>query len=103
MFVNLTPHPIVFVDGPTVPPSGNVARVASTPKEVGKHDGVSLKYPNWGFVQGLPDPVDGVMYIVSAMVRERVVGRTDVASPGDLVRDEKGTVVGCRDLVVNVQ
>lgn len=100
-FVNLTPHAVVVVGGPTLPPSGSVARCSSTSVPAGEHGGVALSRVSFGAVEGLPDPEEGVLFVVSALVRAAVPGRSDVASPGDLVRDAAGAVVGCRNLVVN--
>lgn len=71
-----------------IPPSGSVARCAATSTPAGA-------------VEGLPDPSTGILFIVSALVRSAVPARADVASPGDLVRDAAGAVIGCRNLVVN--
>ena len=100
-FVNLTPHAVVVVGGPTLPPSGSVARCASSSTPAGEHGGVGLVRTVFGAVKGLPEPEAGVIFVVSALVRAAVPGRSDVASPGDLVRDAAGAVVGCRNLVVN--
>jgi hypothetical protein len=101
-FCNLTPHAIVVVGGPTLPPSGAIARCATKSAPAGEHEGVALVATAYGTVEGLPEPAPGVLYVVSAIVRSAVPERTDVASPGDLVRNEAGAVVGCRNLVVNV-
>ena len=100
-FVNLTPHAIVCVDGPTLPPSGALARCATKSVFAGEHASVLLASVAYGAVEGLPEPVPGVIYIVSALVRSAVPLRLDVASPGDLVRDSAGAVIGCKNLVVN--
>lgn len=100
-FVNLTPHPITIVNGPTVAPSGQLARCASQSVPAGEHGGVALSRVTFGAVEGLPDPEPGVLYIVSALVRAAIPTRSDVASPGDLCRDEKGAVIGCKGLTVN--
>jgi len=100
-FVNLTPHAIVVVGGPTIPPSGKLARCVSSSVSVGEHAGVSLCRTSYGAVDGLPDPEAGVIYIVSALVRAAVPHRADVASPGELVRDAAGSVIGCKGLSVN--
>lgn len=100
-FLNLTPHAVVVVNGPTLPPSGQVARCSSASVPAGEHGGVPLSRVSFGAVEGLPDPEPGVIFVVSGLVRAAVPGRSDVASPGDLVRDEKGAVVGCKGLVVN--
>ena len=67
----------------------------------GEFEGIPLARTAFGAVEGLPGPVEGVVYVVSALVRSAVPGRCDVTSPGDLVRDSEGRVVGCRGLVVN--
>lgn len=105
-FVNLTPHDVRIVgvrylDHITIPASGKVARVASTSTLVGEYEGIPMMRSTLGEVEGLPAPRDGVIYVVSALVRSAVPHREDVASPGDLVRDERGNVIGCRGLVVN--
>jgi hypothetical protein len=45
--------------------------------------------------------IEPTRYIVSAMVRVAVPLRMDVFSPADFVRDEKGTIIGCRALEGN--
>lgn len=101
MLINLTPHTVNFVDGPAVPPSGTVARVNQTTERFGSVDGVNLVRATFGDVIGLPFPVDGTIFIVSAMVRAACTNRDDLASPGDLVRDAAGAVIGCNSLIVN--
>ncbi len=100
-FVNLTPHAVTVVGGPTLPPSGQVARCSQTSTPAGEHGGVALSRVVFGAVEGLPEPEPGVVFVVSALVRAAVPGRSDVASPGELVRNEAGQPVGCRGLVVN--
>lgn len=102
--LNLTPHAINVVTDAgtqTFAPSGQVARCASSSAQVGDLNGIPLFRTKFGEVQGLPEPQDGVLYVVSALVRQAVPHRPDVASPGDLVRDEAGNVVGCKGLIVN--
>ena len=101
MFKNLTAHNIVIHNGPTIPPSGSVARVASTPTAAGDHDGVSLSRIVFGEVVGLPEAEPGVILIVSALVRTAVPSRKDVASPGESVLGPDGRPVACKGLVVN--
>jgi hypothetical protein len=102
--INLTPHTVKLVNELGVLevfPTGTVARVSSTQEEVGRVIGVPLVRATFGAVTGLPDPVEGTLYIVSALVRAALPGRADLASPGDLVRDEAGNVVGAKSLIVN--
>lgn len=101
--VNLTPH-VVNVVGEgacTLPPSGQVARVSSTTTEVRRVNGIPCSAVSYGKVEGLPEPEEGTLYVVSALVRAAVPHRTDVASPGELVRDNDGKPIGCRGLAVN--
>lgn len=103
--VNLTPHALHLVlpngDTQTVAPSGTVARCASQSSPAGNWDGVPLSRTTFGAVQDLPAPQAGTLFVVSALVRQAVPDRTDVASPGDLLRDADGAVVGCKGLIVN--
>lgn len=102
--INLTPHAmnIKTADGwVTVPPSGTVARVSSEATPAGSIDGVALSRVTFGEVTGLPEPVEGTILIVSALVRLALPARADLASPGEPVRDAMGVTGGCIGLVVN--
>jgi len=98
--VNLTPHAIHIVGGGTLHSEG-VARVDSQSVSVGSADGVPLVRVTFGEVIGLPAPEAGLLFVVSGMVRAALPGRVDIASPGELVRDETGRVVGCAALIIN--
>ena len=104
MLVNLTPHVIVAIlasgDKLTLPPSGKVARVSIASGVIGNLDGVPLARVVMGDIDGIPAPEEGTIFIVSAIVRGATT-RSDVASPGDLVRDANGQPIGCRSLIVN--
>jgi hypothetical protein len=52
---------------------------------------------SYGEVTGLPDPQVGVVFIVSGMVAS-AAPREDVMSPGELVRDAQGRIIGCYGL-----
>ena len=91
--VNLTPHEIVLAFGAdnaerlVIPVSGIIARVASTPGVAETVNGVPVPVMGrqaWGKVENLPDPVEGTLFIVSAMVlgRPECLSRTDVVGPG---------------------
>lgn len=103
--VNLTPHALNVHDlagnVTTFPASGTVARCSTTTTQVGEADGLPLFSTTFGEVVGLPDAQDGVLLVVSALVRQAVSHRKDVVSPGELVRDDSGTPVGCKGLTVN--
>ena len=95
-FVNCTPHAIKLNDGRVFEPSGSIARVSQTISDFDE-DGIATQ--SFGAVTGLPEPQDGVIYIVSAMVlgRAQAEGRTDVVAPAtghkNCVRDEGGRIV----------
>jgi hypothetical protein len=104
--VNLTPHELTFhVDGQLValPPSGEVARCSTTEEVVGhvEVDGVMVPVVStkFGEVIGLPEPKPDTVYVVSALVAS-AVRRRDVLSPGSLVRDKEGRVVGAASFVL---
>lgn len=92
-FVNLTPHAIKLTDG-TVFPSQGVARVSASFTEF--VDGVC--HQQFGDVVGLPEPAEGVKYVVSAIVlgAAKASGRTDCVAPATghpaVVRNEAGQI-----------
>ena len=108
-FVNLTPHAIRVrgVDGAasstdtTIAPSGEVARVSVKTEKTGNVEGLPVMVQTTGAVEGLPLMVGGAVFIVSAMVRLAMPDRTDVCSPGVLIRDDSGQPVGCVGLIFN--
>ena len=98
-FINATPHDITIVltDGSTriFPKSGNIARVAQTSAVIETVDGISISTVDFGAVTGLPDAASGVRIIVSALVKSAAL-RSDLVSPGELVRDGNGVVIGAK-------
>jgi len=106
-FVNLTPHAISVrgsdgaATGITIAPSGEVARVSVNTQKTGNVEGLPAMIQSTGAVEGLPLMVSGAVFIVSAMVRIAMPDRTDVCSPGVLIRDDSGQPVGCIGLVFN--
>lgn len=101
MFQNLTPH-AVKVGQTTFLPSGQVARCATTMVPCGTHLGVELYKSVVGDVVGLPTETEGTFLIVSAMVRCALPNRKDLVSPGNLVRDSSGNVIGCDGFITNM-
>lgn len=121
--VNLTPHAITLIaegfavfdnkskcyhmpDGlrPFVLmefPSEGIARCAVQDTDLPALDVEGTLVPccgvTFGAIEGLPDPVDGTMYIVSAIVANaaRAQGRRDVVVPARMVRDAEGKIIGC--------
>lgn len=104
--VNLTPHTINFVgqDNTIIAsiPSSGVARAAQRRKivDIIEIDGISLPIARctYGDVQGLPEPMDDTIYIVSAITAQAVPERQDVFIVDDSVRDESGRIIGVRGI-----
>ncbi len=95
---NYTPHALNVrsIEGEviTIEPIG-LARVTCSETQVGTLNGFAVKKSTYGEVQGLPEPEDGVVYVVSRMVASALPSRKDLMIPGTLIRDDKGVVVGC--------
>ncbi len=106
-FINLTKHAInIFdVEGKNqivvLPPSGQEARVAVKSEVVGLEEGIPLLATTFGQVENLPASVEATIYVVSLAVRSALPERKDLASPGELLRDDEGKPKGCKGLVVN--
>lgn len=105
-FVGLVPHAIVVrpAEGPdiVIPASGTIARVAMVPTQIGTLAGVPVVATEPGPVTGLPEPRDGVVYVVSGMVRSALAGRPDVVAPdtgATAIRDAGGQIVAVRGFV----
>ena len=98
-FINLTPHAVV-VNGVEIPPAEGhePARLSMDTKTVAHLNGVPITYTSIGAIEGLPAPQPNVFLIVSTVVRLATVDRPDVLSPGRLLRDDAGRVVGCGSL-----
>lgn len=110
MFINLTPHTInVWEDIGTLGGgrvvsifSRGVARCATVRQALPDVAGVRLVRQAFGAVENLPEPVEGVVYVVSALVLSALGGsRPDVVAPDtgpDAIR-ENGQVVAVRGFV----
>ena len=98
MFINLTPHQIDEQKSGLSIPSTGIARIKVASKLVTIVDGVDIYYSDYiGQLEGLPEPVEGVIYIVSALALNAVPAeRNDVVAPGDAVRDGSNRVIGCK-------
>lgn len=107
--INCTPHAVNIYskDGTviTVESSGNFARVATIKEETSIPGLEGIKVEKTTFdtskIDGLPAPEEGVIYIVSLITLNALKGiRTDLVAPGNLIRDEKGNIIGCDGLAV---
>lgn len=100
--INATPHPLNIVqrDGSvlTLASSGIVPRCESN-EVIDQAIGlIEVTRQTLGHVQGLPDPVPGLYFIVSRLVASAADNRDDLLVPGSLIRDDQGKVVGCKGL-----
>lgn len=102
--INLTPHTLnVMVNDAMqeIPASGTVARVSVKSVVSGDINGIPVVENVYGEVEGLPEPVDGAIYIVSMLVGSRVSGRNDIVGPdsGPTAIRENGQVKAVRNLI----
>jgi hypothetical protein len=109
---NLTPHPIQIYSrddtdlalvhfGPdeVLPVAGVPARLAMVELGTKDHNGVVYELVEYGPAHSLPEPEPGVWLVVSLPVALACgPSRTDLLVPYREVRDENGTVAGCRML-----
>jgi hypothetical protein len=105
MIKNLTPHPIKVrrPDGSEIsfPPEGLVPRVEAIETPSTEVKGIPTVTRKMGQVTGIPEPCDGVFYLVSSFVFE-ASERTDLLAPDTgktCVRDEKGNIVAVTRLI----
>lgn len=100
--INLTPHAlhVKLKDGETlvIPADGRVARVSTTQKEVDELNNITIYETYFGEVVGLPERAENTFYIVSKITQDARPHRDDLLSPGNLIRDNEGNVVGCEGL-----
>lgn len=85
-FINLTPHDIKLNDGTIYPTTDRVARVENTFSNF--CCGISKVF--YGEIENLPEPEDGVYYIVSAMVLAANNSKPRCRRRGDLVAPATG-------------
>ena len=102
LLVNLTPHAI-HVNGNTIEPDKSypVPRISMERTKVWEVHGIPLYKNITGETIDLPDKQSGVLYIVSALVRLANRDRLDFVSPGNLIRDDKGVIIGSDGFDIN--
>ncbi|WP_017589747.1 hypothetical protein [Nocardiopsis ganjiahuensis] len=102
--VNLTPHEVTVVDEHarvirTWGRASDPVRVEAVRVPLREVEGVPLLAEERTRAR-LPEPVEGVWFIVSSVVSSAHPERRDLLVPSDLVRDDKGVVTGCRSFVL---
>lgn len=125
MLVNLTPHPINLyaADAPdvldpasalaqewlrlTIRPTGTPARINERPNRPKHRYGAETLRRNnlpgiidveYGHISNLPAGRPQTWYVVSLACALAVPGRSDLVVPYWQVRNDEGTVIGCRGL-----
>lgn len=100
---NCCPHSVDILVGEeveTLPPTGIVPRCEQHEERVGTIAGIPVTRQVFGEVIDLPEPEEGVFFVVSRMVAAACPERRDLLIPGPLIRDENNNVVGCRGVSV---
>jgi len=106
--INLTPHPLNIVDTngeirnfPKPDAEVVLPRVAQTTVEAGQVDGITEYISSYGEPQDVPFN-DGNVYVVSRLViaacAEHGVDHSHLRSPGRLLRDDEGKIIGAEGL-----
>lgn len=99
--INLTPHDINVVTPSgviTIHRSNNVARCNSSSVQIDTVNDIPIFQTIFGEIVNLPPPQGDTLFIVSMIVKDRAINRTDLVSPSDLVRDSNGVIIGCKGL-----
>ncbi len=82
----------------------NVARCNYTMVPTGQTEDGSIIYTaNWESISGLPEPEEGVKYLVSSKVLNAALslGREDCISVNDVIRNRDGKAIGCKGFRTN--
>jgi hypothetical protein len=61
---------------------------------------IKTQVKSFGKIENLPEPENGVIYIVSLPVAQAAKKRPDVFTIGDAIRNEKGQVIGAKTLAI---
>lgn len=114
--INLTPHEVNVLQTIVTPemghygnpveqifgiPSSGLARCKQSTSNVDLIAGISITETQFGEVEGLPEPSNGVYYIVSRLVMAACPDRTDLLVPNEVQRNDKGQITHCLSLARN--
>ena len=104
--VNLTAHSINVILGEQniAYPSEGLARVKTEEKIIGTVDGIPVVKTVYTTVEGLPDPEEDTVYLVSTLVLQALkangIKRNDCLAPNTglsgAIRDDQGRIVGVK-------
>lgn len=103
--VNCTPHDVNLVTengNITFPRSGIIPRLTEQQQKINSVtvNGIEIDIMEKSFLEpeGLPEPKENTLFIVSALVAGAIKNRDDLVIPNDIIRDEAGNIIGCRSL-----
>lgn len=106
--LNLTPHDIIVQkkDGSLkrILKSDSVARLSTREVHVGEVVGTPIFRREFGETKGLPDELEGVMYLVSSFVLQANQHRMDILAPDTgptAIRDDRGQIVAVTRFIKN--
>jgi hypothetical protein len=103
-YINTTPHSITEVTTNTIFPSdkNNQLRISESLTFVKNCvNGIPLFTRIFGKLENEPPVIENTNYIVSLVVQQKNLHRKDFVSPGELVRDDKGVIIGCKGFIIN--
>lgn len=97
---NFTPHEVkvILSTRMIIIPVEGIARLETTVEDRGYIGEIRLIGTTFGTVTGLPEPEDGVVLIVSSLVKTVLSNRHDLVVPTQVLRDPGGVILGCRAL-----
>ena len=103
--INCTPHDVVIISESgniTFERSGIIPRLKEVQQKINSinSNGIEIDIMKKSFLEpeGLPEPQENTIFIVSALVAGAIKNRDDLVIPNDTVRDDQGRIVGCKNL-----
>ena len=103
--INCTPHDVNLITkngNITFPRSGIIPRLTEQQQKINSVtvNGIEIDIMEKSFnePEGLPEPQENTIYIVSALVAGAVKNRNDLFIPNDTIRDDQGRIIGCKNL-----
>ena len=103
--VNCTPHDVNLITEKgniTFPRSGIIPRLTEQQVKINSinSNGIEIDIMKKSFLEpeGLPEPQENTIFIVSALVAGAAKDRDDLVIPNDTIRDDQGRIIGCKNL-----
>lgn len=101
---NFTPHPIVILNNKNEViekfQSEGIIRLNSEIIKIRKEGDIQITKTIFGNPEGLPEEKEGILLIVSQMIKSALPNRNDLVVPAELVRNDEGYVIGCKSLSI---